>query len=155
MCARDEEHAEVKTSESRPLSQGYDALEWGSDLGEPIAFLRVEPEQLATRAGVSFSSGHDDLDYVKVAMVTAPSGAMYALVRHERSPEEGTQVVSRSVQPSTVLGTDLEQLLQQLRVPAAAVAWIRPDVARALPDRRPLRRIAESLRMWLSSKSTR
>jgi hypothetical protein len=146
----------VTRIEARPIPQGADAsFEWGSDLGEPIALLRAEPEQLAKTAGVSFSAGHDDLDYVKVAIVTVPSGAAYALVRHERSPEQGTQIVARSPQPSAALGTDLDSLLKRLGVSPSAVTWVRPDVARTRRGRRPFTRLAETLRSLLYPKSSR
>jgi hypothetical protein len=138
------------------MPQGHDAsFEWGSDLGEPIALLRAEPEQLAKTAGVSFSSGHDDLDYVKVAIVTVPSGAAYALVRHQGSPEQGTEIVARSHQPATALGTDLESLLKRLGVSPGAVAWVRPDVASTWRRRRPFTRLAETLRSLLHPKPSR
>lgn len=142
--------------ESRPMPQARDAsFEWGSDLGEPIALLRAEPEQLAKTAGVSFSSGYDDLDYVKVALVTVPSGAAYALVSHERSPERGTEIVARSDQPLKALGTDLESLLKRLRISPGAVAWVRPDVASTWRRRRPFARLADALRSLLRPKPSR
>jgi len=138
------------------MPQGADAsFEWGSDLGEPIALLRVELEQLAKIAGVSFCSGHDDLDHVKVAIVTVPSGAAYALVRHERSPEQGTEIVARAHQPSAALGTDLQSLLERLGVSPVALAWVRPDVTCPWRRRRPFIRLAETLRRLLHPRTSR
>lgn len=131
------------------------SFEWGSDLGEPIALLRVEPEHFAKAAGVAFSSGHDDLDYVKVAIVTVPSGASYALVRHERSPEPGTEIVARSRQPSAALGTDLQSLLERLGLSPVALAWVRPDVTCPWRRRRPFTRLAEALRRLLQPRTSR
>jgi hypothetical protein len=138
------------------MQPGEDAsFEWGSDLGEPIALLRAEPEQLAKTAGVSFSSGHDDLDYVKVAIVTVPSGAAYALVRHERSPEQGTEIVARSHQPPAALGTDLESLLERLGVSSGALAWVRPDVTCPWRRRGLFTRLAQILRSFLHPRTSR
>lgn len=138
------------------MQQGKDAsFDWGSDLGEPIALLRAEPEQLTKTASVSFSSGHDDLDYVKVAIVTVPSGAAYALVRHERSPEQGTEIVARSHQLPPALSTDLESLLERLGVSPGALAWVRSDVTCPWRRRGPLTRLAETLRSLLHPRTWR
>lgn len=119
-------------------------LEWGTDLGEPIAVLGAEPEELATAPDVRFASGHDDLDYLRVALVTAPSGSVYALVRHQGSRAAGTQVVARSPQPPAILTSDLEGLLVRLGLGAEAVTWIRPDLESTWTSRRPPRARASS-----------
>ncbi len=117
---------------------------WGGDLGEPIAVLGAEPDQLATDPDIHFASGHDDLDYVRVALVAAPSGTTYALVRHERSTAPGTEVVARSQHPPATLASDLQGLLVRLGLGDDAVTWIRPDLVSTWTRRRAARAKASS-----------
>lgn len=119
-------------------------MEWGTDLGEPIAVLGAEPEQLAKAPDVDFASGHDDLDYVQVALVTAPSGSVYALVRHQGSRAAGTEVVARSERSPATLTSDLEGLLVRLGLEAEAVTWMRPDLESTRTSPRPPRARASS-----------
>jgi hypothetical protein len=126
----------------------------GTDLGEAIAVLRPEPDQLA-RAGLHFDSGYDDLDRVRVALVTAPSGVVYALVRHDQSPSPGTEVVARSPQEAANIASDLESILRRLGLGRDAVTWIRPDLQPASKQHRFLARLAESVLVFLHLKTSR
>jgi hypothetical protein len=126
----------------------------GADLGEAIAVLRPEPDQLA-RAGLHFDSGYDDLDHVRVALVTAPSGAVYALVRHDQSPSPGTEVVARSPQQAANIASDREGILRRLGLGRDVATWIRPDLQPASKQRRSLARLAESGLVFLHLKTSR
>jgi hypothetical protein len=130
------------------------SLEWGTDLGEAIAVLRPEPDQL-TSAGLHFDSGYDDLDHVRVALVTAPSGAEYALVRHQQSPSPGTQVVARSPQQAATIASDLEGILRRLGLGQDVVTWIRPDLQQRSTRRRYLARLTEAVLGFLRLKTSR
>jgi hypothetical protein len=129
-------------------------LECGTDLGEAIAVLRPEPDQLAN-AGLHFDPGYDDLDRVRVAVVTAPLGAVYALVRHDQSPSPGTEVVARSPQQAATIISDLEAILRRLGLGRDVVTWIRPDLQAASKQRRSLARLAESVLGFLHFKTSR
>ena len=105
--------------------------EWGKDIGTPIAVLRLEPGDLASR-GVTFESGYDDLDNIKIAWLRDN----VALVRHEGSPVPGTEIVItefRSEYASRALN-DLTSVLQSLRLSKEDLSWIRDDLdARPTP----------------------
>lgn len=130
------------------------SLEWGTDLGDAIAVLRPEPEQLAS-AGLHFASGYDDLDRVRVALMTAPSGTVYALVRHEQSPSPGTEVVARSPQPPATIATDLGSILERLGLEPDVVTWLRPDLHPVLAQRGRLSRLAEVVLGFLHLRTSR
>jgi hypothetical protein len=136
-----------------PQPQGA-RREWGTDLGEAIAVLRPEPDQLAS-AGLHFDSGYDDLDHVRVALVKAPSGAVYALVRHEQSSSPGTEVMVRSPQPAAIIASDLEGILRRLGLGRDVVTWIRPDLQQRSAQRRSLVRLAEAVLGFLGLKTSR
>ncbi len=130
------------------------SLEWGRDLGDAIAVLRPEPEQLAT-AGLHFASGYDDLDRVRVALMTAPSGTVYALVRHERSPSAGTEVVARSPQPPATMARDLGSILDRLGLEPDVVTWLRSDLHPVLARPGRLSRLAEAVLGFLHLGTSR
>jgi len=137
------------------MPQPHEAsVEWGTNLGEAIAILRPEPDQLAN-AGLHFDSGYDDLDHVRVALVTAPSGAIYALVRHEQSSSPGTEVVARSPQQAATIASDLEGILRRLGLGRDVVTWIRPDLQQRSGQRRSLARLAEAVLGFLRLKTSR
>jgi hypothetical protein len=108
------------------------AGEWGRDLGDPIAVVRLEPGELAKNRGIAFISGHDDLDSLLIALVKATSGREYALVRHDHAPSPGTQILSRTqVKDPKRVFVDLLELLTYLRVPIPAVTWTAPRIEAA------------------------
>lgn len=109
------------------------ALEWGSDLGNPIALLKLEPEELGgTPPRLDFVRGHDDLDTVLVAVVRAPSGRNYTLVRHLNSPSPGTEVLTRlPLAEAAIIAGDLRDMLHALGLGQDAVGWVAPAVVAA------------------------
>jgi upstream activation factor subunit UAF30 len=115
--------------------------DWGEDLGDPIAVLRVEPEQLTRETGVMFVRGYDDLDYVRVAAVSLSGGQPFLLVRHEGKPQGGTEIVpSRGV--SRDISSQLVRLLDALQLGPQDVAWSHPQISltrRRSPKKTPRR----------------
>ncbi len=114
------------------------ASEWGNDFGEPIAVLRLEPDELARRHGFDFQSGYDDLDDIQVARVRT-KGRMFALLRHVHSPKPGTEVVALS--RSRNMAHDVASILHRLNLDESDLAWKHPT-----PGRTPARPIARKTR---------
>ncbi len=107
--------------------------EWGSDLGNPIALLNREPAELGRAPGLEFVPGHDDLDAVLVAVLRAPSGRDYALVRHVNSPSPGTEVLTRvPLAQAAIIADDLRELLHVLGLGQDAIEWVAPLVGATL-----------------------
>jgi hypothetical protein len=61
-----------------------------------VAMFKQEPHDFQTNNGLVFRSGYDDLDYLDFAMLTLPSGYDVTLVRHQGSPQPGTELCVRS-----------------------------------------------------------
>lgn len=70
--------------------------DWGKDLGDPVAVLRVEPEQLTREVGLAFVRGYDDLDYVRVAAVSLGGGRPFLLLRQEADQAARLPLESRA-----------------------------------------------------------
>jgi hypothetical protein len=110
--------------------------EWGKDLGDPVAVIRAEPEQLTRELGLKFVRGHDDLDYLRLAAVSLNDGHPFLLVRHEGKPDAGTEIISSTTAPSRDLSSELGRLLQALHVGPGHVVWTHPKITLA-PARGP------------------
>ena len=118
-----------------PLQNVQPPTEWGKDLGDPVAVIRAEPEELTRELGVKFIRGHDDLDYLRVAAVSLNDGHPFLLVRHEGKPDAGTEIIAATA-PSRELSGELRRLLQALHQEPRHVVWMHPQIA-LVPDRRP------------------
>jgi hypothetical protein len=79
------EEGPVDTLRQIPVS------EWQPE-NRPIAMVRLEPADFEARFGLQFDDTHDDLDYLKIAVVEFPSGHQMGLLRHKRNPVPGTVV---------------------------------------------------------------
>jgi hypothetical protein len=58
----------------------------------PIAVMRLEPDDFASRFGIDFEEGSADLDFTRSALIELESGLVAGLVRYARSPQPGTEV---------------------------------------------------------------
>jgi hypothetical protein len=104
-------------------------LKWGTDFGEPIAVLRLEPDQLARRGDIKFRRGYDDLDELRVARIRTSGGGRFALLRHVNAPEPGTEVVAL-IQPTNV-SRDIASVLALLELTNDDVTWRRRAATRS------------------------
>jgi hypothetical protein len=119
-------HSETRDPSSEPTGAKERPGRWGLD--RPIALLREEPEQLEQR-GVRFEEDSDDLDDLRQARVATPTGRVFALVRYKRSPQPGTEIVTRHDSPDLV--GDLNEVLRVLRLRDEDIVWEHPAVASA------------------------
>jgi DNA-binding protein HU-beta len=99
------------------------------DFGEPIAVLKIEPDQLARRHAIRFRAGYDDLDELRVARIKTPEGGEFALLRHVHAPKPGTEVVALS--RSTNVSRDIASILNLLDLTLADVVWRVPTAKRS------------------------
>jgi hypothetical protein len=91
-----------------------------------VAMFKQEPHDFQTNNSFVFRSGYDDLDYLDFAMLTLPSGHDVTLVRHQGSPQPGTELCVRS---------DLENVASVIRetcaflnITKSDLQWIHPTV---------------------------
>lgn len=124
---------------ARPRS---DQVEWGTGLGNAVALLDAEPEQLRGR-GLEFASGHDDLDLAQVAFLALSSDRRYTLVRHRGAPVAGTEVLIAVPLEDEArdVDADLDELLERLGLSEMQLLWLAPPVqaVRATRGRSPHR----------------
>ena len=116
-----------------PLQNVEPPTEWGKDLGDPVAVIRAEPEDLSRDLGLTFIRGHDDLDYLRLAAVSLNDGHPFLLVRHDGKPDAGTEIISSGT-PSRALSGELTRLLHALHVGPGHIVWTHPKIVLA-PER--------------------
>lgn len=99
---------------------------WPSGDGRPLAVLRLEPAQLATRYGLRFDAGYDNLDAYQRAALAMPGGNQVWLVRHRGDPEPGTVAYVDAAQE---LLQAKAFLMQTLGLVTADFRWMAPGAA--------------------------
>lgn len=112
-----------------------------SELTRAIAVLRHEPEEIAQRFNLRFTSGFDDLDQLSWAEIAGTRGR-HALVRHRHVPTPGTEVLISSASRNPRL--DLLHVLSVLTLSEDDLLWTHPDatVVTSLRPRAQVRRFS-------------
>lgn len=90
-------------------------IDWPQGVhGEWVLYLKALPDELATRFGLVFKDGCDDLDYTKTA--SAVIGGVPALfVCHLRCPAPGTTLIMESGPPGSFVSQEfVDELLAKL-----------------------------------------
>ena len=99
----------------------------------PIAVMRLEPDDFASRFGINFEEGSTDLDFTRSALIELESGLVAGLVRYARSAQPGTELHApgRSTDPESAL----HEFLTAFGLDERDVTWIlpQPAIARAGP----------------------
>jgi hypothetical protein len=91
-----------------------------------VAMFDREPHDLQTNNGLVFRSGYDDLDYLDFAMLTLPSGHEVTLVRHQGSPQPGTELCVRS--DLNTVAEVISETCRFLNINEANLQWIHPSI---------------------------
>lgn len=104
---------------------------WPREEFIPVATVAPEPEEIEARIAITFTEGHDHLDYFKAAAVRTERGVVFQLIKY-RNGEPGTQVYF----PCKSLRTELNQpqfakgsysaflhVLDVLRIPVSELIW--------------------------------
>lgn len=91
--------------------------------GDPIAVLRSEHEELARTLRIKFRSGHDDLDWLRMARIRTADGRTFALIRHRHAPQTGTEVVAAA--PSRNVWADIAAVLERLNLTRSSRVTVR------------------------------
>jgi hypothetical protein len=89
----------------------------------PQAILKRSPAFFAGR-GIKFRNGLDDLNVFQVAELSVDS-LPFALMRHEGTPQDETQVYLPTDIPIDRLPDIIARILAELDLSAAALAWCR------------------------------
>ena len=91
-----------------------------------VAMFDREPHDFQTNNGLVFRSGYDDLDYLDFAMLTLPSGHDVTLVRHQGSPQPGTELCVRSDLEN--VASVIHETCTFLNINASSLQWIHPSI---------------------------
>jgi hypothetical protein len=92
----------------------------------PVAVLRLMPADLAARTSLAFQDGFDDLDYLVFSKLQLPSGKPATLVRHQNSPNPGTEICAISGERD--LKSVVLEVLQLLNLTTADLSWVYPGI---------------------------
>ncbi len=91
-----------------------------------VALLPAEPRTLEEHAGIVFQDSHDDLDFVKVAVLELDSGRRVSLVRHVRSSAPDIEIYvppEDADRPSVLI-----EVLDALGLSRSDLFWVRPTL---------------------------
>jgi hypothetical protein len=93
----------------------------------PIAVMRLEPDDFASRFGIDFEEGSTDLDFTRSALIEFESGLVAGLVRYARSSRPGTELHApeRSADPQSAL----HEFLTEFDLDERDVTWVLPQAA--------------------------
>ena len=90
-----------------------------------VAIIRQEPSDIIASQQLKFIKSFDDLDYLTYAVLSLPSGNRVSLVRHQNSPQPGTEIcVNRNL--DTVTAT-IEEMLIAMNLTLKDLTWIHPE----------------------------
>jgi hypothetical protein len=91
-----------------------------------VAMFDREPHDLSENTDLVFRSGYDDLDYLDFAMLTLPSGRDVTLVRHQGSPQPGTELCVRSNLED--VASVIRETCVFLSINESSLQWIHPSI---------------------------
>lgn len=98
---------------------------WRSGQGEVVAILGVSTDDFATRYGLEFFDGVDNLDAYAAAVIRLGSGRQVGLMRHFGNPVAGTELHVDS--EDDYLGA-IREFLDAFELTADALTWVHDEV---------------------------
>lgn len=114
------EHKQIRVPETM-LARGLAE----TDLpGEPVAYIKLSPDELARRFDLAFQHSFDNLDAIELALIEFSSGERVALIHHQGFPENETELF---VDPSSWQRRDVvDDVLQTMSIRATELSWRQP-----------------------------
>jgi hypothetical protein len=98
---------------------------WPSGYGETVAVLSLSSEALASRYGLVFFDGSDNLDAYRAAAVRLESGRRIGLLQHCGAPVAGTELQADTEdEPLEVI----REFLDCFGLTADELVWVREEV---------------------------
>jgi len=98
--------------------------------GDSRALVEIpfDPAELATRYGLAFEDGEDDLDRYQRAVIALPDGSQAWLVKYRGEAGAGTTVY---VDAAVDIDAAMELLLLTFSLTEEELRWVAPEVASA------------------------
>ena len=90
-----------------------------------VAMFKQEPHDFQTNNGLVFRSGFDDLDYLDFAILNLPSGHEVTLVRHQGSPQPGTELCVRF--DLDIVAAVIRETCTFLNINESSLQWTHPN----------------------------
>jgi hypothetical protein len=92
---------------------------------EYAAFFDASIESLVAHLDLPIFEGYDDLDDLRFAFLTLPSGETVTLGQYPRAPEPGTYLYVVAITPETP--KLIVEVCQQLRIAKPEILWLHSD----------------------------
>jgi hypothetical protein len=92
---------------------------------EILAFFDASIDSLVAHLDLPIFEGYDDLDNIRFAFLTLPSGEIVTLGQYLRSPQSGTDLYVVSITPETP--KIVAESCQQLAIAKEEIVWVYPD----------------------------
>jgi hypothetical protein len=93
---------------------------------EYAAFFDASIESLVAKLDLPIFEGYDDLDTLRFAFLTLPSGETVTLGQYPRAPEPGTYLYVVAIAPET--SKLVVDVCQQLNIATTEILWVHPDL---------------------------
>lgn len=98
----------------------------------PVAVIRQEYTEINSSKELYFQKSYDDLDYLVYAILPLKSGNKVALVRHEHSPNAGTEICVSDNQIETA--SIILETLNELNLDLEDLTWVHLDYKQEVHD---------------------
>jgi uncharacterized protein YjbI with pentapeptide repeats len=99
-----------------------------------VAMIRQEPAEISKLVKLEFRESWDDLDYLTFAILSLSSNDEVALVRHQCSPEPGTEICVSHNQQN--VGKIIEETLDKINLTSDDLTWVHPDYEQIYKSRK-------------------
>jgi hypothetical protein len=102
-----------------------DPAPWPSGYGETVAVLSLSSEALASRYGLVFFDGSDNLDAYRAAAIRLESGRRIGLLQHGGAPVAGTELQADTEDDPLEV---IREFLDCFGLTAHELVWVREEV---------------------------
>ncbi len=99
---------------------------------ESVVYFNAQLPDLVAGTGLPIFPGYDDLDNIRFAYITLPSGNTVVLAQYENAPEIGVDLyveLDRKHNPNAIFNIPalVVETLRYLAIPRATAIWFHPD----------------------------
>ncbi len=96
----------------------------------PVAVVQQEYTEIDRTKTIDFQKSYDDLDYLVFAILPLASGNRVVLLRHEHSPNPGTEICVSNEQQN--ISSVILETLETLNLSIKDLTWVHSDYEQKL-----------------------